>query len=153
MTNRVPRRKALLLAGLSVASLAGCLSNPDSHRSLSFTGVGIIEETAESIVIRTRPDMGVYRDWEPIREVSVIGYDSSGGVVCEEEIGDITTLQEDLSLVDLSCQQIPHVVTFNSQNPCGRTISLEARVYEGKQDGEDEWRIVIDRCELEYLGN
>ncbi len=77
-----------------MASSAGCLSNPDSHRKLSFTGVGILEETAESIVIRARPDMGVHGDWEPIREVSIVGYDSSGGVVCEEEIGDITTFRE-----------------------------------------------------------
>ncbi|WP_274325336.1 hypothetical protein [Halosimplex aquaticum] len=94
MTNHISRRKALLLTGLSMASSAGCLSNPDSHRKLSFTGVGILEETAESIVIRARPDMGVHGDWEPIREVSIVGYDSSGGVVCEEEIGDITTFRE-----------------------------------------------------------
>jgi len=133
MIKQRTKRELLLCVTATVVLISGCHSGP--HAGLGFDSLSV-NETESSYAIEGEIGLGVTGDWEPFRNVSAVGLDESGTVICRQPIGEIDAeYVGDGKSVTLLCDQLPHAITYEiERDPCSSGVTVNKMVYDGERD-------------------
>ncbi|WEL22834.1 hypothetical protein HBNXHr_2804 [Halorhabdus sp. BNX81] len=92
-------------------------------------------EKDEKYEVTMNAQVGVVADWEPFRNVSIIGKGENGTVICRKFLGDLTQ-SGDYDPVRFTCDKFPHTITYEiDRSPCSKDTTVRKMVY--KEDQED----------------
>ncbi|QLH81750.1 hypothetical protein [Halosimplex pelagicum] len=127
-------RRRLLLSGVALSSLlSGCHS--DTHASLLFGSIEVSDnDSTYEIEFEVRLSVG--GDWESFKNVSAVGLDKNGTVICRQHIGEIDAdyVGGD-NPVTLTCDEFPHALTYEiERDPCSRGVTVNKMAYDEERD-------------------
>jgi len=133
MVDQIRKREMLLCVASTVALISGCHSR--SHAELGFDSINI-DKTEGMYVIEGEIGLGVTGEWDPFRNVSAVGLDEDGTVICRQPIGEVDSeYVGGGKYVSLACDQYPRVITYEiERDPCSPGIGVNKMVYDEERD-------------------
>lgn len=135
MNSMISRRRLVGLLAVGVGSLAGCFGGSSQQRTLIIELHSVSESDGE-YTITMSPRVTVVGDWEPFRDVTVIGKIKEGTVVCRRELGDITQVGDE-EPVTFTCDALPYTLTYEiAGDPCAGGTTVQKMVYVPE---ENDW--------------
>lgn len=135
MTDSFTRRRLLSLLLIAIGPLPGCFAVDDSYAGLSMDLRNVVEKNG-GYEVTMNAQVGVGADWEPFRNVSVVGKSEDGTVVCRTFLGDLTRAG-DYEPVSFTCEAFPHTITYEiDRDPCGPDTTVQKMVYD---DAQNDW--------------
>lgn len=135
MVNLLSRRRVLASSTVALGALAGCFGRSSQQRTLIIELHSVSESDGE-YTINMSPRVTVVGDWEPFRDVTVIGKTKEGSVVCRRELGDITQVG-DAEPVTFTCDGLPYTLTYEiAGDPCAGDTTVQKMVYVPE---ENDW--------------
>ncbi|QLH81748.1 hypothetical protein [Halosimplex pelagicum] len=113
--------------------ISGCHSR--SHAELGFDSVSV-NQTGSTYTIEGEIGLGVTGDWESFKNVSAVGLDENGAVICRQVIGEIDAeYVGGGNSVTLTCEQFPHALTYEiERDPCSQGVIVNKMVYDEERD-------------------
>ena len=133
MSDPLSRRRLLLSGVLLLSPLSGCHS--DSHVNLLIRSIEV-NSNDSTHKIEFEVGLSVGGNWDSFKNVSAVGLDQDGTVICRQPIGevDLEYVNSDSS-VTLTCDQLPHTITYEiDRNPCSPGVTVNKMVFDEERD-------------------
>jgi len=139
-------RRALIRGGTLIiaGALAGCPDSPQRRRELAIRHIEVGNESDAGTELRITVEnlgTGSKTEWATFTDVTVLGYSSSGDLVCEKHVGTVEPGTASF-LQTLRCDTFPALLTFAAdQSPCDDDTFIRVARYNSSAEEDYSWDI------------